>query len=117
MFPKILLPSDFSDCSAEAARAAEELNSQAEELRNMVAEFRISAVKAVAGPRVEQRTGNTSAPVRFAKPATSVNRIVKSAAPSKPNGGNGGVKGNGYSKKIAAPAQLIPLDESDFDQF
>ena len=112
--------------SEESASAAEELSGQAEQLRRMVREFKLSSM--ASGSRINipapQKSFEMPEPPKAEAPKPAANRIAKPEQKPEPKPAVNRIKksgetkaknGNGSSK--ARPEQIIPLDDDAFDDF
>jgi methyl-accepting chemotaxis protein len=113
--------------SEESASAAQELSSQAEQLRKMVREFKLSRVK---------HSGISNTVPSFADPVKATSRIDEStvakvetkrleskkpvnriAKPGRQTRDKAVQSGNGNGASKIKPEQIIPLDDDSFDDF
>jgi methyl-accepting chemotaxis protein len=90
----------------ESASASEEMNAQAEEMKGMVGEL----VAMVGGSGKGKGDGRPTAVAHRTKPAA---RQVLPAPAKRPRGKETGV----HSAKAVLPAQVIPMDDEDFNDF
>ncbi len=101
--------------SEESASAAEQLNGQAEEMRRMVEEFKLTAAgSADAWPGAEvKRKGRHPDFARQAPAAKPKKNRIREMAKS----GNGGDGAKAVQAKAADPESIIPMDDEDFGDF
>jgi methyl-accepting chemotaxis protein len=96
--------------SEESASAAQELGSQAEEMRRMVGSFRLS-LQSDSGFQERKAAAVVAVPVMQKAPVRKQEKVLVGAGAAAKGGGNG----HGKSVHHGDLAKFMPLDEGDFE--